>query len=414
LSALHKEINPLVISSFKDGEKLDLTDTKQIGATGFIAHEGSIYYLSSYPIIHSDETGPCVGSFTFGRLIDDTEIDFLTSDLDFPFSTMSIDKTGLSQKDLGILLNQDSFIIINKSSIVSYKTINDIFGEPSIAIRFESPRVLYQQGSSFISNTLFLIASGCIAILLLILFLLNRTIVRPLANLAKDVRHINRTVTDLPMDAHSSSREMYTLTNSINIMLNRIRMHKETIEENNKQLVFQANYDTLTGLRNRFSASQQLDEHIKNDENLTPFSVFFLDIDRFKNINDTMGHNAGDNLIMSVGKRLQENFGNEMVLARVGGDEFFIVSKNFSELQNPLEFVNKIFAIFQQPFHIRHRDLLIDISIGSSTFPLDGYDAETLIKNAEMAMHRAKLIAKSHYVVYQKEFHLAMEHTVFV
>ena len=415
LSSLYKKINPLVMDSFTDGEELDLTDTTQIGVTGFVTHDDNIYYLSSYPVIHSDETGPCVGSFTFGRIIDDTEISFLTSNLNFPFSATSIDKTGLSQEELSTLINENTFIVTGDDTITSYKVLPDIFGEPNIAIQFESSRELYQQGTTFIGSILLLLASGCISALLLILFLLKRIIVQPLVHLTKDVSQVNKAVTDLPLSTHySSSREMYVLANSINTMLSRIRLHKETIEENNKQLAFHANYDTLTSLHNRFSASQQLDKYIRDCSSTEFFSVFFLNIDRFKNINDTMGHNAGDYLVMSVGKRLKEAFGDELLLARLGGDEFFIVSKNSMELKQRQKFVKKILEVFQQPFHVRHRNLLIDVSIGSSIFPLDGDDAETLIKNAEIAMHQAKKFTKSRHVAYKQEFHLAIERKVFI
>lgn len=152
-----------------------------------------------------------------------------------------------------------------------------------------------------------------------------------------------------------------------------------------------AYHDTLTGLVNRFSLQGQLDQAVamaQREHHL--LAVIFLDVDRFKTINDTMGHAIGDELLVEVAQRLLDNVRGSDIVARLGGDEFVIV---LTELDTPTaaaRLADKILQALQRAFHIQNNELHTTASLGIALFPADGTDSETLMKNADTAMYHAK------------------------
>src|ERR1700691_3474607 len=120
------------------------------------------------------------------------------------------------------------------------------------------------------------------------------------------------------------------------------------------------------------------------------FAVMFMDLDRLKNINDTLGHAAGDVLLVETAKRLNECLRESDVIARIGGDEFVIMLREVSDQSQVSTVARKILAAVVKPLAIHGHECRITASIGISMFPTDALDAETLIKNADAAMYVAK------------------------
>lgn len=143
--------------------------------------------------------------------------------------------------------------------------------------------------------------------------------------------------------------------------------------------------DNLTGLNNREFVNQKMNQLIKSKQE---FHFLLLDLNRFKNVNDTLGHSVGDKLLVEVAKRLQSCCRNEDVIARLGGDEFGIITtaKNFDFAA----FSQRIISALQRQFIIGSYELSLGVSIGVAKFGEHGEDAETLVKNADAAMYHAK------------------------
>jgi len=120
------------------------------------------------------------------------------------------------------------------------------------------------------------------------------------------------------------------------------------------------------------------------------FAVMFIDLDRFKNINDTLGHAAGDFLLIETAKRLKECVRNSDVVARIGGDEFVIMLREVSYQSQVATVARKILAAVVEPLTVHGHECRITASIGISMFPTDALDEESLIKNADAAMYLAK------------------------
>lgn len=178
-----------------------------------------------------------------------------------------------------------------------------------------------------------------------------------------------------------------------------IQQAEELIEKNNV-IEHMAYHDGLTGLPNRRLLQEQLmiklNQAMKHNHSL---GIMYLDLDRFKYINDSLGHSAGDRLLQEVSKRLTANVSGDDLVARMGGDEFVIMlAKTDRELA--LEVADKILMAFKEPFHVDKYELYLTTCIGLSIFPYDGEDATSLIKNADAALYRAKEQGKNTYNVY--------------
>jgi diguanylate cyclase (GGDEF)-like protein len=128
--------------------------------------------------------------------------------------------------------------------------------------------------------------------------------------------------------------------------------------------------------------------------------VMMLDLDRFKNVNDTFGHEFGDKLLILVAHRLRDCIRKEDTLARMGGDEFTFLLPMVRDVQDVVRVAEKIQSVFSQPLTIDGQDMFVTSSIGISLFPGDGHDAETLLKNADVAMYRAKEHGRNGYQFY--------------
>jgi diguanylate cyclase (GGDEF)-like protein len=158
-----------------------------------------------------------------------------------------------------------------------------------------------------------------------------------------------------------------------------------------KELQYQATHDTLTELANRIMLFDKLKQAIKIAYQYnTHFAVLFLDLDRFKLINDSLSHSVGDELLKKVADRLLSTIRGEDTLARLGGDEFIIILMNIEQKEHVEVKVHKIINIFQQPFSISNREITLTASIGISLYPQDGSTVDILIRNSDVAMYRAK------------------------
>lgn len=171
-------------------------------------------------------------------------------------------------------------------------------------------------------------------------------------------------------------------------------------EEIQEQIEHLAYHDNLTGLPNRLLFKEQLSHAIKMACRMAKMlAVMSLDLDGFKMINDTMGHAVGDQLIIEVAQRLTKVMRTSDIIARIGGDEFIILIENVQDSDSMKIVSEKILRCFDQPFKISGREFYITTSIGIAVYPTDGTDPEILIKNADIAMYKAKEKGRNQCVI---------------
>jgi len=170
------------------------------------------------------------------------------------------------------------------------------------------------------------------------------------------------------------------------------------LHEKDQNLSWQAYHDTLTGLVNRNQLEQSLDMTIASAlRNQQKFAIFFLDIDHFKKINDTIGHDAGDEILKIVGERLRNAIRRTDIAARLGGDEFILVIHGADTPDVAATFAEKIINTITTPIKILGHELIISTSIGISFYPADGMNYHSLVKSADLALYKSKQSGRNNY-----------------
>lgn len=171
-------------------------------------------------------------------------------------------------------------------------------------------------------------------------------------------------------------------------------------------IVHMAYHDGLTNLPNRRFFSDHLNTKLNEAKKSNqPLALLFLDVDHFKNINDSLGHLAGDRLLQEIAKRLNAIIREGDYVARIGGDEFNILLPN-TNIEIALDFADEILKSFKSPFYFDNYELYITTSIGISIFPHDGEDSLTLSKNADAALYRSKEQGKNNYQIYHSSINI--------
>jgi len=164
---------------------------------------------------------------------------------------------------------------------------------------------------------------------------------------------------------------------------------------------YQALYDSLTGLPNRLLLRERIVHEISHAKHTNmKLAVMYLDLDRFKLINDTLGHDIGDKLLKEVAKRFQNCLSSTDTLSRIGGDEFIILLPKIVREEHVAKLANKLLEVTREPFIIDTHEFYISVSIGITIYPEDGETAETLMTNADVAMYRAKENGKNGFQIY--------------
>ncbi|MCW5624672.1 MAG: EAL domain-containing protein [Burkholderiales bacterium] len=162
-------------------------------------------------------------------------------------------------------------------------------------------------------------------------------------------------------------------------------------KENEQMLEYLATHDQLTGLPNRTLLGDHLElELARSARTGRHVAVLFVDLDRFKNVNDTLGHDQGDRLLQAVAERFRTAVRGADTVARLGGDEFVVLMTDLSDLQEAATLAQKLIAILDAPFVLGGHEIFVAASIGIAVGPDDGSDAATLLKHADTAMYRAK------------------------
>lgn len=295
-------------------------------------------------------------------------------------------------------------------------SVNHLYGY-SILPDFDWIYIIKIDNSSYSS-----VFSTMPAILLLMLFILffitfwiSRYLVQkyttPLLALKDNMTEAAAGHLDVKCDIESDD-EFGELSKSFNTMMNIISSNYNQLNESHKLLeaneaLLKKNYahieqlayhDGLTGLYNRVAFMKYAHEIFSEaSKHFHKNAIFFIDLDNFKNVNDTLGHDYGDMLLKQVAKQLTSYISKKDILARTGGDEFLILKSNYTANEELKEFANVLISIVQHPFDLDGEPAHVSMSVGIACFPNDGLTVSELIKNADIAMYCAKTSGKNSF-----------------
>ena len=238
-----------------------------------------------------------------------------------------------------------------------------------------------QETTDIVSQELWGFFALSLGFLIGIYFMIDRSLLQPISKISRALfaegKQANYKI------GKQNSKEIHQLVSAFTTMRKQIHQRQE-------ELQVQALHDALTGLPNRLLFTDRLEQAIKDmHRTQQKMVVMILDLDRFKDINDVLGHPVGDQLLQHVAQRLEDVVRESDTVARLGGDEFAIVAPS-TDVQNAIKFAAKIVNTINDVFTIEEQNLYVGVSVGIAVYPEHGHDADTLVRHADVAMYEAK------------------------
>ncbi len=302
-------------------------------------------------------------------------------------------------------------VSVTNQGLVALKTIGEEqfpIGYLLIVQDFNKP-LNESKASLFYSAAPIVIFS--IVITIIISFWIYQHLLSPLLKLSKFTQKVEKTTNYQLQYQGSGNDEVSQLGKDINNLLNTINAQVLTNQKNTAQLLKQkqsmehlANFDILTGLPNRMFIMGLLKEELTRcKNNHQDIAIMFFDVDSFKGVNDTLGHETGDLLLKAVASNIKKHLRENDVIARLGGDEFLIMLRNINNYTDVINIAEQIISSMQTPFTINQWDIPTGVSIGIAHAKEAEFDINTLISNADIAMYASKEKGKGSYTVFHRK-----------
>lgn len=364
--------------------KNPLLDQSDINHTtkGLISIPSGILLVASHALINSQGKGPSRGTLVMGRYLTENIINDLTRLTKLKISMyrvpQTIDDKYISPVYKSLITNKTDDIVVKEDNLHGYRFLNDINNVPVAIIQIECPRSVYKIGLEATRYANVVVFAYSFIVTIILWLLLQFLIVKRIEKLG----------------AHMTSPK------SQNLLLSKVLGNIPDEVSSVVTLYHQASHDPLTGLANRSHLHQAFTHVAANlhDEN-KKIVILFIDIDHFKRINDTLGHNVGDELLMVTAKRLAATLRDEDIAARIGGDEFVVMITDIE--QDQIESItNRIFKSINRPFTYNNHEVFVSSSMGVCIYPDDGNSIEQLIQQADVALYHAKEHGRRHYQFY--------------
>jgi len=361
---------------------------------------GGDVVIKSHQSIFQGDTGKVIAHIEMSKILDKDYFGQLSKDIDLDispsFDTQLDSQAKLLNENwevplLNIIQNDQEYLGIVKKQMSG--------GAVYFAARLDKVAlntVLNQSRGQF----LLLLIGVALTTLLLMRDLIRRSLQRPLSALMMQIRKIEK------QDYSSSAAletgdELQDISMNINQLASAVQEREALLQQARNEQEFLSNHDALTGLPNRRFFSQRLSLSLDMAKhNHTQLAILFLDLDQFKVVNDTLGHDIGDTLLVEVSQRLLPYNTSKQTLARIGGDEFNILVEGVHDVGELRHTVEQYLALFQKPFVCGGMDLSISASIGVALYPKDGENSVTLIKHADLAMYKSKDKGRNNYSFY--------------
>ncbi|CAM4281226.1 EAL domain-containing protein [Paenibacillus tarimensis] len=360
----------------------------------------------SLPIVNSEVSGPMHGTLIAGSIITPEMEEQLSkrarltvriSKLDENFQIPESDMT-VAQQTRDDLHHYPVWVDKQDSQLALVQSVYpDMYGHPSYLVTIHVQRDILTRGM----NTIIQISVAIFVIIALLfaglLMFNDRFIHRRIQRLATDIDSISSRQ-DFSLRVQSSGHDEFSkLELAFNDML-------FSLEEAYHELQEQVRHDTLTRLPNRASFFERMESLLKDARTAgTPLAVLFIDLDNFKWVNDTWGHETGDTLLMEVGSRIIKQLAPGDVVSRLGGDEFTVLLTGLGSRESAYQKAKVIHDALASDYHFRGLQLHITASIGVSLFPEDGTSPEALVQYADMAMHQAKHTDKQQAMTFSED-----------
>ncbi|MEQ1821220.1 MAG: EAL domain-containing protein [Fimbriimonadaceae bacterium] len=395
-------------------------DKEGDGRAGVILVGGLPVALSVRPIRNSDVNQPSRGWFIFARYLDSgafATLQNLTNQTVSPLSVRSSEA-----KDLLPTFRRQvvTLRVVNEDRMLGYSLVRDIAGNPALILKTEISRRVAAQGSAMVAVTTYQFLGFGALFLVVILAVVDRFALSRISKLSKQVEGIgdNTSGERVKLDGHD---ELSGLADRMNTMLakmevatlklkeseEKLRAHNENLEqtvlERTQEIEHQAFHDKLTGLPNRALFMDRVNFALTRAKRTgIGTATLFIDLDNFKLVNDSLGHDVGDQLLIAVADRLVEAVRPGDTVARLGGDEFTVLLEDLPGLSEAEAVAQRILVALRKPISLESRETFACASVGLAYTNDSNIEVVSLVKNADTAMYRAKANGKSNYVVFDE------------
>ena len=358
--------------------------------SGFVLMDEGPMLVTFLPIVKSNNTGDIQGTAIAGRLLDPDEIERIGR-----FSPLGVQMSPITPSLLEESKGQTTWTSSRTEHLLTIHTLmNDIFGKPGLVLTIDQPREIYQSGLQAIQKFRLIFFIITLLTSIAIVIYANRAILQRMESLNRKIRAISSSQ-DLSIRIVNKVRDEFSdVEHEFNVMISSLQSAQEKLQ-------LQAKLDPLTQLPNRTLFFTKLNEAIENaKKNDTQIALLFIDIDNFKTVNDTWGHDYGDAILKEISKRITSAVGASNLTSRLGGDEFTILLADIHNKEDIAVHLQKIQQVLSEP-HIIHGQLLYSTaSIGVSVYPENGNDAEFLVKQADLAMFHVKETGRNNFFQY--------------
>jgi len=373
------------------------------GVVGIILLPEGPLIVSSQPIITSNNEGPIKGTFIMARYFDSKMIADLSDTVRLPLNVMRVDSTTMPTafKAAYPFLSPEKPVFVQRESgksIAGYELLWDIYGIPALMFRVDMPRDIYAQGAATMGYFFLALCAFAVVYGYLINLLLTKMVITRVERVGSHVKKIGISGDLTAVFPIESNDELAVLERNINNMIDKLQESQEELNKElnerkqmEQKLKEMATHDFLTGLPNRVLLIDRFNiASALAHRNKARLAVMSLDLDRFKSINDTLGHDAGDKVLAAFGDRLSGIIRASDTLARIGGDEFILLMLETNHMEDATSIAKKILDSFTEPMSIDGHWVHLSTSIGIAIFPEDAMDLETLIKKSDAALYYAK------------------------
>lgn len=380
-------------------------------AVGLISLPEGPMLIASRPIVTSGQEGPIRGTVIFGRYLDTAAIEHLSRTTLFSLSARPISDEELPadyQTALSSLSTGTSAAIEPLSSDVigGYALLTDIYGNPALVLRAEMPRGVYHRGRTTEVYLMSALLAVGLVFGLVVLLLMEKIVLSRLAGLSEGVERIGTSGDASARVSVLGGDELARLASGINRMLQPFEESQDKRKRAEATIHHMSFHDRLTdlpnrrlfGRRTRVAVAQALRKGKMG-------AVLFVDLDDFKLINDTLGQDVGDRVLLSVAERWNEHMRERTVIARQSGDEFMILVPSLNEVADAESISREILEALNRPFYVDGHELHVTASAGVTIFPRDGEDPEILLQNADTAVYHAKGLGKNTYQLFTPAMH---------
>ncbi|WP_025028739.1 sensor domain-containing diguanylate cyclase [Caldalkalibacillus mannanilyticus] len=353
--------------------------------------------FAAQPIAMSQGQGEPRGTLIIGRLLNQEEVERIATatNLDIEIKYLGQRETAEFTEDPQYLSSIPTIIQVNQDLITGKALLEDAYGQDTVEITIRMPRDVFHEGVKSVNSLIISIVLTGIVITLTTIFLLEKVILSRLMALAANVSNIRKSK-DL------SSRVPITGEDEISHLEEEFNKMMSSLEKSQQKMKHSAYHDALTGLPNRLLFYERLNQLIANAEQEGKLlAVIFIDLDKFKEINDSLGHDYGDALLRKVAEGLRNSVREGDVISRIGGDEFTVILSHI-ESNGEVEVISqRILAELVTPYQIKGESLMVSASLGISFYPTDCEDAEGLLKKADQAMYASKNKGGNQYYFYR-------------